>query len=91
MRTVKLFATLRDLAGAKTLDIPFERGSVRDLVRAIGEVCPPIAAKMLDEQGQLNGVVHILVNGRNVEWLQGMDTSIEADDDLILIPPAAGG
>ncbi len=60
MRTVKLFATLRDLAGAKTLDLPFERGSVRDLVRAIAEVCPPIAAKMLDEQGQLNGVVHIL-------------------------------
>lgn len=92
MKTLKLMATLRDWVGDKVLDVPFEDGrTVRDLIDAIGQVNPELKAKMVDDNGDLNGVVHILVSGRNILWLDGMDTVIEADDQVALIPPAAGG
>jgi MoaD family protein len=89
---IKLFATLRDMVGAKTLDIPLAHsGTISDLLDAIGAAHPALKTKMVDEHGHLNGVVHILVNGRNTMWLDGMDTVVHTDDDIALIPPAAGG
>ena len=89
---MKLFATLRDIAGAKTLDVPFEDGgTVRDLVAAIRTQNPAIANKLLDEVGEPSSIVHIYVRGRNVEWLDGLDTPVKESDILILLPPSAGG
>lgn len=91
MRTIKLIANLRDIAGAREIDVPFENGgTVRDLIRAIESVCPPLAEKIFRD-GQLTGLVHVFVQGRNVEWLNGLDTVIEDTEDLMLIPPVAGG
>jgi molybdopterin synthase sulfur carrier subunit len=92
MKTIKLFATLRDIAGTKNLDVPFEAGqTVRDLIRAIDATCPEIGSKLVDAQGNLSQVIHIYVRGRNVEWLNGLDTVIRDEDDVLLVPPAAGG
>jgi len=92
MKTIRLFATIRDMAGAKTLNVPFEPGgTVRDLIQAIRQVNPTIAEKILDEQGQLSNLVFIYVHGRNIEWLDGLDTVIAAQDDVMLVPPMAGG
>ncbi len=92
MKTLKLMATLRDLVGGKELEVPFEHGgTVRALIEAIGQVNPALKTKMLDDDGELNGVVHVLVGGRNVMWLDGLDTVIGDDDQVVLIPPAAGG
>lgn len=92
MKRIKLFATLRDMVGKRFLDVPFEDGgTVRELIDAIGQADPALKTKMLDKNGELSGVVHVMVDGRNVMWLQGMDTIIRAGDDIALIPPAAGG
>ena len=74
MRTIKLFATLRDFVGAREISVQAENnGTVRDLLTAIHAVNPKLADKILNERGQLSGAVHIFVNGRNIEWLQGLD------------------
>ena len=41
--------------------------------------------------GELTGLVHILVHGRNIQWLQGLDTPICEQDILTFLPPSAGG
>ena len=92
MKTLKLFATLRDLAGARELTVPFKDGqTVRDLVRSINKANPVLGEEMLTVDGELTGTVHILVHGRNIIWLQGLDTLIRESDIVVLIPPAAGG
>lgn len=91
MKNLKLFATLRDVVGAPSISVPFEEGTVRDLISAIRQVNPVLAAKIVDDQGELTGLVHIFVEGRNIDWLQGLDTPIRPADDLFLIPPVAGG
>lgn len=92
MINVKLFATLRDIAGEKAIDVPFEYGgTARDLVAAIEQVNPPLGREILDANGELTGTVHILVHGRNIVWLDDLDTVIEEGQDIDLVPPTAGG
>jgi len=93
MKTLKLFATLRDIAGAKEITVPFEDGqTVRQLIQTITEVQPELGCKILDETGdELSGLVHVMVHGRNIHWLDGLDTTIAEDDIVVLMPPSAGG
>ena len=91
-KTLKLFATLRDVAGAKELSVTFEDGqTVRQLVSSIQMALPTVGDLILNEDGTLSGAVQIFVHGRNVVWLNGLDTTIRDEDIITLIPPSAGG
>ena len=65
--------------------------TVRDLVDAVGKVCPQIREEALEEDGQLSGAVQIMINGRHVKWMDGIETRIGAKDELILMPLVGGG
>lgn len=92
MIAVKLYATLRDIAGAKKLDVPFNYGgTARELMQAIAQASPSLGEKLLDGEGKPTGFAHIFVDGRNVMWLEDMDTVVESGSDVDLIPPVAGG
>jgi sulfur-carrier protein len=91
-KCLKLYSTLRDAVGAKEVVIPFQNIiTVRDMIRVIGTVNPALGAKIVNEDGELTGLVHILVHGRNIMWLQGLDTVVSDKDEVIMIPPTAGG
>lgn len=92
MISVKLYATLRDVVGAKQLDVPFEAGgTARELMQAIAQTSPPLGEKLLDAKGQPTGYAHIFLDGRNVMWLEDMDTVVKEGNEIHLIPPMAGG
>jgi molybdopterin synthase sulfur carrier subunit len=92
MKTVKLLATLRDIAGASQIEVSLDNvATVGDLIDAIGVVCPELKDMAIDEAGELTGIIHIMVNGRNIVWLQGMDTAISAADELCVMPMVGGG
>lgn len=92
MKTIRLFATVRDIVGSKRITVPFEDGdTVRVLVERLGADYPVLRDKLLDETGDLSSDVHIYVHGRNVEWLDGLNTSIRDSDDVFIVPPMAGG
>ncbi|MEL6269126.1 MAG: ubiquitin-like small modifier protein 1 [Chloroflexota bacterium] len=91
-KTVKLFATLRDLTGKKTLNIPFEDGqTVRKLIDDLATLEPNLHNEIINANGEMTGLVHILVHGRNIDWLNGLDTTIKETDIVTLLPPSAGG
>ncbi len=92
IKRLRLFATLRDVAHAKEITVPFEGGqTVRDLIAAINSAHPVLGSKILDGSGTLTGAVRILVDGRNIDWLNGLDTVIGEQDEVVLMPPSAGG
>jgi hypothetical protein len=59
MKHLKLFATLRDVVGAPSISVPFDEGSVRDLIAAIAKVHPVLAQKIVDDRGEMTGLVHL--------------------------------
>jgi molybdopterin synthase sulfur carrier subunit len=92
MKTIRLFATLRDLVGAKELTVPFTDGqTVREILAAVAEAHPTLGAKIVNPDGELTGLVHVLVHGRNAMWLEGLETVVRDSDQVVLLPPSAGG
>lgn len=92
MKTIKLFATLRDIAQSKEITVDFTDGqTVAELITTIGEAYPQLRYEIVDAEGQLTGLVHILVRGRHIEWLDGLETTIAETDEVVLLPPSAGG
>ncbi|TCS84533.1 ubiquitin-like small modifier protein 1 [Tepidibacillus fermentans] len=91
---IQLFATYRDLAKAKVVDVPVtESITVKQLLQALVNLVPDFQHELfIDEtQSQLKPHVHLFVNGRNIIHLQGLETPISANDEIALIPPVGGG
>lgn len=89
--TVKAFATLREVMDMQVdLDI-MEGATVGTLLTELTGRYAGLGDLIFDGPDSLRKFVNILRNGRNIEFLAGLDTAL-ADGDLIaLFPPAAGG
>ena len=89
---VRFYATLRDLVGANATDLPLEGTTdIRHVLDRLMEAYPLLHDKLWDAEGDWSGFVTVLLNGRSVQWLQGLDTMVVDDDAISLFPPVGGG
>ena len=89
---IDFYATLRDVAGQKTVDIDLpQNATVRQLVDEIVTLYPLMRSKLLDEHGNLWGHVHIFINGRDAPFLEDALQTVIRPVDTISIFPAVGG
>jgi molybdopterin synthase sulfur carrier subunit len=90
---INFYATLRDIAGGKTVEIPLEYGvSAREVLDAIVTRFPAMKKELLHEDGRLYGHVHFFINGRDVQFLEDdLDTKILPDDVITVFPAVGGG
>ncbi len=51
----------------------------------------PVPAPVLFPDGQLNRDIEVLVNGRNITFLAGLDTALGADDRVTVFLHGARG
>jgi molybdopterin converting factor small subunit len=90
MSTVWIPQVLRSsVGGAKQIDL--EGGSIREVVDALVAQHPSLRDQLLTPEGDLNRFVNVYVNGQDVRYLQGLDTPVEARDEVRLLPAMAGG
>lgn len=89
---VRIFATLRPLVGAREVEVEVRAGdTVRSVLEGLGDAYPALYERILDEDGRIKSSIHVLVNGRSVKYLQGLDTAIGDGDRLSLFPAVGGG
>jgi MoaD family protein len=83
---VSYFGHIRTSAGVKTDSIELAKGSSLDSLLDI--VC-----RKRDIREQIFGQssVNLLVNGRNVKFLGGMETVLSDGDEVSIFPPTGGG
>jgi len=83
---IKLFASFREAAGTKEVELEVPDGSrVLDVVREMAERFPKLKDMLLKEDGMREGY-HIVKGGR---WLKESDLLM--DGDKIAIFPMVGG
>ena len=88
MVQVKLFGSLRDYVPAAQINVEGEK--VRDILASLCSAHLELEQAIFDSQG-LRPHVRVMVNGRDIEMAQGLDTPLEAADNLSIFPPIAGG
>jgi len=90
---INFYATLRQIAGQKTVEFPFSGDvTVQDVVDAVVERFPPMRDELLDENGNLYPHVHVFINGRDAPYLpDAMDTVVHPADKVDVFPAVAGG
>lgn len=90
--TVKFFAYLREYTNCKIVDFPYQE-DVRKLTQALSETYgSKLREKLLTPDGtDLGEEIIILVNGRHVEHLGGIDTKLLPTDTVSIFPVVAGG
>lgn len=89
---VKLYATLRLKIGQPEVEVQAGPGdTVRDAIRQLLEQYPVLAPHVLSAEGELVDHVQVMLNGRNIRLLDGLDTLLQEGQKLDVFPPIAGG
>ena len=82
MVTVKLFGSLKSIAGKGEVDLSVH--SVKDLMNSLKQTY----GKQFDTQLRTS---KIFKNGENIAYLSGAKTALTDGDTVIMVPPTAGG
>jgi molybdopterin/thiamine biosynthesis adenylyltransferase/molybdopterin converting factor small subunit len=82
--------SLRRLTGG-TARVESEAADVRSLLAWLDERYPGLRAELFDARGNLHRFVNVYVNDRGIEDLRGLETPLEREDEVAVIPAMAGG
>lgn len=89
---VKLYASLRQAAGTRMLDVEVQPGTtLQDVMLEVTRRYPVLDKFIWKEQGELSRSVHIFVNGINFNQLNGLVTPLHPEDKVDIFPPLVGG
>ncbi len=65
--------------------------TVREALNILTSMHPVLKEHLGENYEFIGEDVQVLVNGRNIEFLNNLSTKMKDGDVLVLIPPAAGG
>lgn len=89
---IRLYATLRETVGAKAVGLETTGAqTVGDVLRALVAVYPRLAPSIWQSDGTLVGHVVVVLDGRDVRHLNGVDTPLGDAKHLHIFPPVGGG
>lgn len=91
---VKLLGVFRGITGKQQLLIKAEKpASVRAAVQKLADLFSPEFRRALidPELGDPRPNALILVNGKEISVLEGLETELSEGDELIIIPVSHGG
>ena len=90
MSTVKIPPVLRSSTGGER-EVSADGGSVGEVLRSLAERHPETERQLFGDDGALNRYVNVYLNDEDVRVLQGLDTPVEENDTLVILPAMAGG
>ena len=86
MAEVKFLGKLREITGVPKQQVPLP--SVVQILARLAEEHGPTLGEILFPDGnrsELSGDVDILVNGRSIGFLNGLDTNLEEEDTVTIL------
>jgi molybdopterin synthase sulfur carrier subunit len=90
---VKFIGALRHLSGIKQFNVNFHDGiSIKQLIDTITQQLPALKHTFSDQElndSRSNSL--ILVNGREISVLDGLETKLCEGDEIVFVPVVHGG
>lgn len=90
---VKFFTSLREITGNKTKEIQLQdTNTVEELLTLLSEKYGKNFREYIySKNGKVQGFFSFLVNGKNINVLEGLDTKLKQGDTIAILPPVGGG
>ena len=89
MAAVRIPPTLRaEVGGSRELEARGE--TVGDLIDDLVERYPALGTQLLQD-GELASFVNVYLDGEDIRTRDGLDTPVDEEDQVILLPAMAGG
>jgi molybdopterin synthase sulfur carrier subunit len=85
---------LKQIIGRGEIEVSIPHGStVRAFVSWMVKTYGQKLSSQLCEPGTVNLLPHIrlMVNGQSIRFLDGLETMLDDGDEVLLLPPVAGG
>lgn len=89
---VKLYASLRQAAGTKMVEVDVHLGTtIRDVLNELTHTHPVLVKFIWTDQGELSEHAHVFINSENISHLAGLETELKPEDHVDIFPPVVGG
>ena len=88
--TVKIPTPLRKLTNGET-SVDVDGSTISAVVESLETSFPGMRERLIDESGDLRHFVNIYLNGEDVRYLDGLNSSVGDRDELSIVPAVAGG
>lgn len=80
----------RHTNGLATVEIT-NGANVRGTLNTLTAQYPTIGERLYDAQGQVKSHINIFLNNEDIRFLNGLETSVQDGDTVVLLPALAGG
>jgi len=88
--TVKLPTQLRAAAGGASA-VPLEGDTVGAVLEALYEAHPELRDSLSDGDGGLRRFVNVYVDGEDIRFSDGLETTVADGNEVQILPAVAGG
>jgi len=85
---------LKEILGGREIEITLPRGSaLKALLSHMVERWGERLSSRLFEPGSSSLIprIRVMVNGRDIGFIGGMETALQEGDEILICPPVAGG
>jgi MoaD family protein len=87
---VKIPTQLRAAAGGES-DIEVEGGTVGEVLDALFDRHGELRDRLSDDNGGLRRFVNVYVDGEDIRFGEGLETTVSDGDEVQILPAVAGG
>ena len=90
MPTIEIPTPLRPYANNQSV-VSVNGASVSQVLEDLLQQFPALEKHLKDKKGNIRSFVNIYVGDEDIRSLDGVETELEANDALVIIPSIAGG
>jgi molybdopterin synthase sulfur carrier subunit len=88
---VRIFGSLAPVLGRKHTILLNEEATLKTLTNKLSQKTGQTRHNYFGDFRINGGDLAIMVNGRNIALLKGLDTKLKDGDEIVILPPTAGG
>jgi len=72
-------------------ELEVEATTVGQAIKALADEYPDVSHHLYDQNGELREFINVYLESENIKSLQGLDTKVEENANIMLVPAIAGG
>jgi len=88
--TVRIPTPLRRMTNGQD-KLEMDASTLSVMIDSLEASYPGFKERLIDENGDLRYFVNIYLNGEDVPFQQGLETSTNSGDEISIVPAVAGG